>query len=123
MALTKGQKIAIGVSIGVVAIGGTVLAIKWKDWFGNKQITPPPSGSGQTSTPPPSGSGQTSTPPPTTEKKNFWDKAGNILDLGQDAVKIAEGISDLFHKDSSSAEGFDGDTPIEMQVINKMMNN
>ena len=114
MALTKGQKIAIGVSIGVVAIGGAVLAIKWKDWFGNKQITPPPSGSGQTSTPP---------PPPTTKKKNFCDKAGNILDLGQDAVKIAEGIGGLFNKNSSSAEGFDGDTPIEMQVINKMMNN
>jgi len=115
MALTKGQKIAIGVSIGVVAIGGAVLAIKWKDWFGNKQITPPPSGSGQTST-----------PPPTTEKKkkkNFWDKAGNILDIGAECVKIAEGIGGLFNKDSSSAEGFDGDTPIEMQVINKMMNN
>ena len=112
MALTKGQKIAIGVSVGVVAIGGAVLAIKWKDWFGNKQITPPPSGSGQTST-----------PPPTTKKKDFWDKAGNILELGQAAVKIAEGIGGLFKKDSSSAEGFDGDTPIEMQVINKMMNN
>lgn len=114
MALTKGQKIAIGVSVGVVAIGGTVLAIKWKDWFGNKQITPPPSGSGQTSTPP---------PPPTTKKKTFWDKADNILDMGKDAVTIAEGIGGLFKKDSSSAEGFDGDTPIEMQVINKMMNN
>lgn len=111
MALTKGQKIAIGVSIGVVAIGGTVLAIKWKDWFGNKKITPPPSGSGQT---PPSA---------TTQKQKFWDKAGNILNLGQDAVKIAEGVGKLFNKDSSSADGFDGDTPIEMQVINKMMNN
>ncbi|MBP8992490.1 MAG: hypothetical protein KBG30_01585 [Bacteroidales bacterium] len=120
MALTKGQKIAIGVSIGIVAIGGTVLAIKWKDWFGNKKITPPPSGSGQT--PPPSGSGQTP-PSATTQKQKFWDKAGNILNLGQDAVKIAEGVGKLFNKDSSSAEGFDGDTPIEMQVINKMMNN
>lgn len=115
MALTKGQKIAIGVSIGVVAIGGTVLAIKWKDWFGNKQITPPPSGSGQTST-----------PPPTTKKKTNYDKLQEGLDMGKELVEIAEGVSGLikkFKKDSSSAEGFDGDTPIEMQVINKMMNN
>lgn len=112
MALTKGQKIAIGVSIGVVAIGGTVLAIKWKDWFGNKQITPPPSGSGQTST-----------PPPTTEKKTNYDKLQEGLDMGKQFVEIAEGMAGLFKKDSSSAEGFDGDTPIEMQVINKMMNN
>ena len=112
MALTKGQKIAIGVSIGVVAIGGTVLAIKWKDWFGNKQITPPPSGSGKTST-----------PPPTTKKKTKYDKLQEGLDIGKEFVEIAEGISGLFNKDSSSAEGFDGDTPIEMQVINKMMNN
>ena len=110
MALTKGQKIAIGVSIGVVAIGGTVLAIKWKDWFGNKQITPPPSGSGQTSTPPPT----------TKKKKTGWDK---VVDVGKDFIEIAEGVGKLFNKDSSSAEGFDGDTPIEMQVINKMMNN
>jgi hypothetical protein len=116
MALTKGQKIAIGVSIGVVAISGTVLAIKWKDWFGNKKITPPPSGSGQT---PPSATTQKKK----CKKQTFCDKAGNILNLGQDAVKIAEGVGKLFNKDSSSAEGFDGDTPIEMQVINKMMNN
>lgn len=114
MALTKGQKIAIGVSVGVVAIGGTVLAIKWKDWFGNKQITPPPSGSGQTSTPP---------PPPTTKKKTNYDKLQEGLDIGKELVEIAEGIDGLINKDSSSAEGFDGDTPIEMQVINKMMNN
>ena len=39
MALTKGQKIAIGVTAGVVTIGGIVLAVKWKDWFGEKNKT------------------------------------------------------------------------------------
>jgi len=92
MALTKGQKIAIGVTAGVVTIGGIVLAVKWKDWFGKKTAT-----TGGTS-------GTTvSTPLTTQKKKTGWDKVQNALTIGKEAVEIAEGIYDIFKK--KSAEG------------------
>jgi len=94
MALTKGQKIAIGVTAGVVTIGGIVLAVKWKDWFGEKNKT---SGSNK-ETP----TQQTATQP-TTKKKTTWDKIQNALTFGKESVEIAEGISDIFRK--KSAEG------------------
>jgi len=92
MALTKGQKIAIGVTAGVVTIGGIVLAVKWKDWFGKKTAT-----TGGTS-------GTTvSTPLTTQKKKTGWDKVQNFLTFGKEAVEIAEGVSNVFQK--QAAEG------------------
>lgn len=96
MALTKGQKIAIGVTVGVVTIGGIVLAVKWKDWFGEKNKTGG-SGSG-------SGSGSATPPPASTpKKKTGWDKVQDFLTFGKESVAIAEGVSDIFKK--KAAEG------------------
>ena len=94
MALTKGQKIAIGVTAGVVTIGGIVLAVKWKDWFGEKNKT---SGSNK-ETPTQQTATQPTTKKKTTKKKTTWDKIQNALTFSKESVEIAEGISDIFRK-------------------------